>query len=64
LAAISHQPVLIVSNTPRGLDVGSMINFLLVDRRVRFEVSLPAAKRSGLRISAELLSVASRVISA
>lgn len=56
--------MLIVSNTPRGLDVGSMINFLLVDRRVRFEVSLPAAKRSGLRISAELLSVASRVISA
>jgi hypothetical protein len=46
---------------PRGLDEGGVINFLIVDRRVRFEVSMNAAQRAGLRISSQLLSVAVRV---
>jgi len=37
------------------------VNFLMADNRLRFEVSLPAAKRAGLKVSSEMLSVAVRV---
>lgn len=63
VAATAKQPVLLVTDAERGLEHGSTINFIVVDRRVRFEVSLPAAGRAGLKISAELLSVATRVMS-
>lgn len=58
---IGDRPVLIVADHPRGLEEGGVINLLLIDQRVRFEVSLPAAQRAGLKISSELLSVAVRV---
>jgi uncharacterized protein DUF4154 len=58
---LGPRPVLIVADHPRGLDEGSIINLLLVDQRVRFEVSLLAAERAGLKLSSELLSVAVRV---
>ena len=61
IAPVARRPILIVSDSEQGLDGGSAVNFLLVDRRVRFEISLAAAERSGLKISAELLSVAARV---
>jgi hypothetical protein len=38
-----------------------VLNFVTVDKRVRFEVSLTAAERAHLKISADLLSVAIRV---
>jgi len=55
------RPILTVTDVEKGLAQGSVINFVVVDNRVRFEVSLDAAKRSGLKISAPLLSVAMRV---
>jgi hypothetical protein len=61
IRAIGARPVLLVSDAEGGLESGAMLNFLQVDRRVRFEVSLSAAERAGLKISSELLSVASRV---
>lgn len=61
VAAITTRPVLLVTDDEHGLDAGAAVNFLLVDQRVRFEVSVLAAERAGLRISAELLSVAARV---
>jgi hypothetical protein len=61
VAAAGSRPVLIVTDDERGLDEGGAVNFMMVDRRVRFEVSLTAADRSGLKISSELLSVAARV---
>lgn len=61
LARIAGHPVLVVTRQPGGLDEGAMINFLLIRRHVRFEISLPAARRGGLDISAELLSVATRI---
>ncbi|HEX7951796.1 MAG TPA: YfiR family protein [Burkholderiales bacterium] len=59
--AAQARPILIVTDTEKGLAQGSIINFVVADNRVRFEVSLEAAKRSGLRIGAPLLSVAMRV---
>jgi len=61
IAPIRNHPVLVVTDNPDGLDAGSTLNFLLIDRRVRFEVSLVAADRAGLKVSAALLSVAARV---
>lgn len=40
---------------------GSVINFVIVDGHVRFEVSLPAAKRTGIKLSSRLLAVAKAV---
>lgn len=59
---VAERPVLIVSSQNGALEHGSAVNFLLVDQHVRFEVSLPAASRAGLRISSDLLSVATRVL--
>jgi len=53
--------VLIVTDFPSALAHGSVINLVVVDDRVRFEVSLEAAERSGLKLSSRLLSVALRV---
>jgi hypothetical protein len=53
--------LLLITAEEGGLNSGSVINFLTVDRNVRFEVSLPAAERWRLKISSELLGVAVRV---
>jgi YfiR/HmsC-like len=61
IAGLNGRPVLIVTDEEHGLEEGSTVNFMLVDHRLRFEISLTAAARSGLKISSELLSVAARV---
>ena len=50
-----------VTDEDDGLNQGSVLNFVTVNRRVRFEVSLTAADRLRLKISSELLAVAVRV---
>lgn len=49
---------LVVSETEGALGQGSMINFQIVEGRVRFDVALPSVETAGLRISARLLAVA------
>jgi hypothetical protein len=61
LAELAAESTLVVTDEEGGLDDGATLNFLSLDHRVRFEVSLIAADRSHLRISAELLAVAVRV---
>ena len=58
LRAAQQAGVLSVTEMPGALQAGSVINFLVVDERVRFEVSLEAAEKSNLRLSSRLLSVA------
>ncbi|HET6630449.1 MAG TPA: YfiR family protein [Woeseiaceae bacterium] len=60
-AAREHS-VLVVTEWEGALDSGSIINFRLIDQRIRFEVSLAAADRCGLSISSRMLSVAQRVL--
>jgi len=60
-AAGNRGGMLVVTDSPAGLPPGAMINLLLIDRRVQFEVSLAAAEKHGFRISSRLLSVAIRV---
>ncbi|WP_077033523.1 YfiR family protein [Pelomonas sp. KK5] len=60
--AAAARPVLIVTEAEGAMPRGSMINFLIVDRRVRFEIALPSVERAGLRMSSRLLAVAQHVI--
>ena len=62
LTPTQDHPMLLVTDEEGGLDAGGVLNFVTVDRRVRFEVSLTAAERARLKISSELLTVAVRVL--
>ncbi|MES2299187.1 MAG: YfiR family protein [Pseudomonadota bacterium] len=58
LRGAAHHALLTVTQTDSGLQDGSVINFRIIDERVRFEVSLEAAARNGVALSSRLLSVA------
>lgn len=54
-------PTLTISDIPGAVDAGCVINFVMVDNRIRFEISLGNAERQGLKVSSRLLAVAQRV---
>ena len=59
LAPAAHRRgVLLVTDYEGALDDGSAINLVVIANRVRFEVSLDATERSGLKLSSRLLAVA------
>ena len=53
--------ILTVTESDGALAQGSVINFIVADRRVRFEISLESAEKSKLRLSSRLLTVAQQV---
>lgn len=59
--AANRRSVLTVSDIPHFAKRGGMIQFVMDDKRVRFEVNLTAAQRAGLTLSSELLKVATVV---
>jgi len=61
LRETAGRSILVVTDDDEGLALGSVLNFVTIDSHVRFEISLTAADRLGLKISSELLSVALRV---
>ena len=58
LQAVADKPTLTVSDLPDFLSQGGMIQFQLVEKRVRFSVNLDAVNHGHLIMSAELLKVA------
>jgi hypothetical protein len=60
IAAVQGRPVLTITELDAGGAAG-MINFVVVDDKVRFDILLPPATQSGLKISVRLLGVARRV---
>lgn len=58
LRSAAAEGILTITEFDRALRQGSVINFRIVDERVRFEVSLAAADKAGLKLSSRLLSVA------
>ena len=56
--------VLLVSEGDDAIDQGSVIAFVLSRRRVRFDISVACAAKSGLTLSSRLLSVARTVVTA
>ena len=55
-------PVLLVTESPDGLNAGSIFNFLLVGDQLRFEASVQAADRASLKVSSRVLALAERVV--
>lgn len=58
LAYLRNLPVLTVGDSGDFLPLGGVINMVLEQDRVRFEISLAAAQRQHLKISSKLLAVA------
>ena len=63
LAASKGFPILTVTESENGLALGSMINFVVIEDKVRFEVAPKAARSRNLIISALLISVAYKIVS-
>lgn len=61
LAALQGRPTLAVTENEDALALGTMINFVLVDGKLRFDVALAPARAGSLRISSRLLGVARTV---
>jgi hypothetical protein len=62
IKALKGSPVLTVGETAGFLESGGIINFLMEDKKVRFEINVTAAKKSKLKISSKLLRLAKRVV--
>jgi YfiR/HmsC-like len=61
IESLDKTAVLTVSDMPQFSQRGGMIQFVLEDNRVRFEVNLSATQKAGLTLSSELLKVATAV---
>jgi YfiR/HmsC-like len=61
VTAMNKTGTLTVSDTPGFANKGGMIQFVLVENKVRFDVNLTAAEKEGLTISSQLLKVAANV---
>ncbi len=58
LTKIKDRPILTVAETKHFCQSGGVINFKIVKGKVRFEINVNAAERSGLKISSKLLKLA------
>ena len=61
LIDVQKLPIVTVSDMPGFTAKGGMIQFVLKENRVRFEVNLGPAERAGLTFSSQLLKVAAEV---
>jgi hypothetical protein len=58
LAALRGAPVLTVTDSVGDIEAKGIINFVVQDNRIRFEIDDSAAARNGLTISSKLLNLA------
>lgn len=58
---LAGRSVLIVTDNPGGLDAGGVINFVIENDRVRFDIALGTARQRDLHVSAQLLTVAREI---
>jgi YfiR/HmsC-like len=62
LRSLRAASVLTVGDTLDFAKKGGMINFVLEEDRVRFEINLRASERAHLKLSARLLTVAKLIV--
>jgi hypothetical protein len=62
LKRIAGRPVLSIAGHPGFLEAGGMVNLVIRDRKVRWEINQTAIQRAGLRAQAQLLRNAVRVV--
>ena len=55
---LHNASILTVSDTDQFIKAGGMINFVIEDNKIRFQINDEAAKKAGLNISSKLLSLA------
>lgn len=60
--ALKDYPVLTIGETAGFVEAGGIVELLVEQRKVRFEVNLTAAKRAKLKIRSKLLRLAKRII--
>jgi hypothetical protein len=58
LHLVKNLPILTIGETPSFALRGGIINFIVVDDKVRFEVNVEAAKQADISISSRLLALA------
>lgn len=58
---LEGHPVLTVTDMNDSSDSGAMINLIVIDDKVRFEINLESARRAGMEISSQLLKLATKV---
>jgi len=61
LAALRGKSILTVSDSDPFLHDGGMINFIIVNRKVSFQINNQTARQAGLIISSDLLSLAAPI---
>lgn len=59
---ISQTPTLIISEAKNGIVVGAMINFVVVDNKLRFEVDVENILNGGLQISNALTGLTNAIV--
>lgn len=62
IESVKNSGVLTVGESGEFLDVGGIVNFVMADEKVGFEISIAAAKHAGLEIRSKLLRLAKKVI--
>lgn len=58
LAAVSSRPVLTIGDAPGFCSSGGIIGLFNEERRVRFEINIPAGEGAGFKFSSNLLQLA------
>jgi hypothetical protein len=58
VAGLHNASVLTVGETDDFIKAGGMVNFLIEDNKIRFQINDDAAKKAGLKISSKLLALA------
>jgi hypothetical protein len=62
IAMLHKLPILVIGESDGFLEAGGMINFIIADGKVCFEINTKAADEAGLKIGSQLLRLAKRVI--
>lgn len=60
--SVKGAPVLTITEHPGSCRSGSVVNFIIADRKVGFEINASAARRAGLKVSSKLLKLARIVL--
>jgi hypothetical protein len=62
ISLIENDNVLTVSDVENFLDAGGIINFVMEEKKVQFEISVVSCEKANLKISSKLLRLAKRVV--
>ena len=62
LELVKNKPILTVSDIPGFIDIGGMIGLLKEEGRIRFEINFDATQKAGLKVSSQLLLLATKVL--